>query len=63
VQEAGGCLYASGLDAFQIQDMALRIEKKDVIDYTIPDNGFIKGRSSRRSSTNPSGACLWRSFP
>jgi NTE family protein len=38
-----GCLYASGLDAFQIQDMALRIEKKDVIDYTIPDNGFIKG--------------------
>lgn len=38
-----GCLYASGLDAFQLQDMALRMEKKDVIDYTIPDNGFIKG--------------------
>jgi NTE family protein len=38
-----GSLYASGLDAFQIQDMALKIEKKDVIDYTIPDNGFIKG--------------------
>ena len=38
-----GSLYAFGLDAFQIQDMALKIEKKDVIDYTVPDNGFIKG--------------------
>jgi NTE family protein len=38
-----GSLYASGLDAFQIQDLAMKVEKKDVIDYTVPDNGFIKG--------------------
>ncbi len=38
-----GCLYASGLSAFQLQDLAMKIEKKDVIDYTVPNNGFIKG--------------------
>ncbi|MCU0575900.1 MAG: patatin-like phospholipase family protein [Desulfobacterota bacterium] len=38
-----GSLYASGLNAFQIQDLAMKVEKKDVIDYTVPDNGFIKG--------------------
>ena len=38
-----GSLYASGFDAFRLQDMAMKIEKKDVIDYTVPDNGFIKG--------------------
>ncbi|HPC46833.1 MAG TPA: patatin-like phospholipase family protein [Deltaproteobacteria bacterium] len=38
-----GSLYAYGLDGFALQDMALKIEKKHVIDYTVPDNGFIKG--------------------
>ena len=38
-----GSLYAYGHDAFKLQNMALQIEKKDVIDLTIPDNGFIKG--------------------
>jgi len=38
-----GCLYASGMDVFSMQDMAMKIQKKDVIDYTVPDNGFIKG--------------------
>ncbi len=38
-----GSLYASGVDPFALQDMALKIQKKDVIDYTVPDNGFIKG--------------------
>jgi len=38
-----GSLYAYGYNAFQLQKMALSIEKGDVIDYTIPDNGFIKG--------------------
>ena len=36
-------LYAYGFNAFQLQKMALSIEKGDVIDYAIPDNGFIKG--------------------
>ena len=38
-----GSLYAYGYDAFTIQNMAMKIEKGDVIDMTIPNNGFIKG--------------------
>jgi NTE family protein len=38
-----GSIYASGIDAFQIQKMALAIQKDDVVDLTIPDNGFIRG--------------------
>jgi NTE family protein len=38
-----GSLYAYGFNAFALQGIAMKIEKSDVIDYTIPDNGFIKG--------------------
>ncbi len=38
-----GSLYAYGYSAFQLQKMALTIEKSDIVDLTIPDNGFIKG--------------------
>ncbi len=39
-----GSLYASGIRAHDLQSLAMKIEKKDVIDYRIiPDNGFIKG--------------------
>jgi NTE family protein len=38
-----GSLYAYGYNPYQLQTMALTIEKDDVVDYTIPDNGFIKG--------------------
>jgi NTE family protein len=39
-----GSLYASGINAYDLQDLAMKIEKSDVIDYRIiPDNGFIKG--------------------
>ncbi len=39
-----GSLYASGIKAYDLQSLAMKIEKKDVIDYRIiPDNGFIKG--------------------
>jgi NTE family protein len=38
-----GCLYAYGYDAYQLQRMSLALEKGDIIDLTIPDNGFIKG--------------------
>lgn len=38
-----GSLSAYGLSAFQIQKMALAIEKEDLVDLVIPDNGFIKG--------------------
>jgi NTE family protein len=38
-----GSLYAYGYNAFQLQKMALSIEKGDIADICIPDNGFIKG--------------------
>ncbi|TAN42890.1 MAG: patatin-like phospholipase family protein [Nitrospirae bacterium] len=38
-----GSLYAYGYDAFQLQKMALGIEKSDIVDFVLPDNGFIKG--------------------
>jgi len=38
-----GSLYAYGIDAFELQKMALALQKNDVIDLTVPDNGFIKG--------------------
>jgi len=38
-----GSLYAYGYDAFTLQNLALKMEKNDVIDMTIPNNGFIKG--------------------
>lgn len=38
-----GGIYAYGYDAFQIQKMALAIQKDDVVDLTLPDNGFVRG--------------------
>ena len=38
-----GSLYAYGFNAFQLQKMALALEKGDIVDLTVPDNGFIKG--------------------
>lgn len=38
-----GSLYCYGFKSYQIQKMALEIERGDIIDFTIPDNGFVKG--------------------
>jgi NTE family protein len=38
-----GSFYAYGYDAFQLQRLSFAVEKGDVIDLTLPDNGFIKG--------------------
>lgn len=38
-----GSLYAYGYSAFQMQKMSFSIEQGDIIDLTVPDNGFIKG--------------------
>jgi NTE family protein len=38
-----GSLYASGIDTFQLQTMAIALLKDDVVDLTLPDNGFIRG--------------------
>jgi len=38
-----GSLYAYGYDAYQLQRMSFALEKGDILDFTVPDNGFIKG--------------------
>ncbi len=38
-----GALYAYGFDAFKLQELSFDIKRDDIIDLTIPDNGFIKG--------------------
>ncbi|HXW69628.1 MAG TPA: patatin-like phospholipase family protein, partial [Dissulfurispiraceae bacterium] len=38
-----GSLYAFGYNAFQLQMMAIAMQKSDIVDLSIPDNGFIKG--------------------
>jgi len=38
-----GSIYAYGFNAFQLQKMSFSIERGDIVDPTIPDNGFIKG--------------------
>ncbi len=38
-----GGFYAYGYNAYQLQKLAISIEKSDIVDLTVPDNGFIKG--------------------
>ena len=38
-----GSLYAYGFNAYQLQEMSFAIEKTDIIDLSVPDNGFVKG--------------------
>jgi NTE family protein len=38
-----GSLYAYGYSPYELQTIALGIQKNDIADYIIPDNGFIKG--------------------
>ena len=38
-----GSLSAYGFNAYQLQKMALELQKSDVIDLAVPDNGFVKG--------------------
>jgi len=38
-----GSLYAYGFSAFDLQRLSFSIEQKDIVDLTIPENGFIKG--------------------
>ncbi|MBI4826248.1 MAG: patatin-like phospholipase family protein [Nitrospirae bacterium] len=38
-----GSLYAYGYNAFQLQEISFAIERGDIVDFGIPDKGFIKG--------------------
>ena len=38
-----GSLYAYGYNPFELQAIAFALQKDDLADYILPDNGFIKG--------------------
>jgi NTE family protein len=38
-----GALYAYGFSAFELQKLSFSIQRDDVVDLTLPDNGFVKG--------------------
>jgi NTE family protein len=38
-----GSLYAYGFNTFQLQKMSFDLRKDDILDLTVPENGFIKG--------------------
>jgi len=38
-----GSLYAYGYDAYTLQKLAMSMERNDVAELIIPDNGFLKG--------------------
>lgn len=38
-----GSLYAYGFTSFQLQKIANTLDKSEIIDLTLPDNGFVKG--------------------
>jgi NTE family protein len=38
-----GSFYAFGYDAFQLQKLSFAIEKGEIVDLILPENGFIKG--------------------
>jgi len=42
-----GSLYAYGYDTYTLQKIALSLDKSDVAELTVPDNGFIKGERLR----------------
>jgi len=38
-----GSLYAYGFNAYQLQKISMAVEKGDIVDLKMPDNGFIRG--------------------
>lgn len=38
-----GSLYAYGNNAFQLQELSFSLERSDIIDFGMPDKGFVKG--------------------
>ena len=40
-----GSLYAYGYNAFQLQELSFSLQRSDIIDFGMPDIGFIKGEA------------------
>lgn len=47
-----GALYAYGYNPYQLQGLAMSLGKDDLVDLTIPDNGFVKGEKLQRYVNN-----------
>jgi len=47
-----GALYAYGYNPYQLQGLAMSLDKDDIADLTIPDNGFVKGEKLQRYVNN-----------
>lgn len=43
-----GALYAAGLRGEQLEQVALRLERRSLTDYVFPDRGFIRGERLQR---------------
>jgi len=39
-----GSLYAYGYTPYELQTIAFALQKDDLVDYVLPDNGFIRGK-------------------
>jgi len=48
-----GSLYAYGYDAYALQKIALSLERGDVAELTLPDNGFFRGDACGTTSIPP----------
>jgi len=46
-----GSLYAYGYHAFQLQELSFSLERSDIIDFGMPDKGFINGMHWKNLST------------
>ncbi len=47
-----GSLYAYGYTPYELQTIAFGLQKDDIVDYIIPDNGFIRGEKLENFITN-----------
>jgi len=55
-----GSLYAYGYDAYALQKIGMTLERSDIAELTIPDNGFLKGERLRDYVNAKVRSAPWR---
>lgn len=50
-----GSLYAHGFSAYQLQKLSFDLQENDIIDLTVPNNGFIKGEKLKKYINDMTG--------
>ena len=56
-----GALYASGINGFELQRIALDLKESAFSDWSLPDRGFLRGEACRHSSTRRCKTVRWKS--